>query len=92
MLNAVISYLLLIGQQHDIPTAMRWLSGSLNGSKMETLYPLIVVVLIFAPIIIASGKRLELLDLGEQTATSLGVHTDKTLELYYLRVLLSFLL
>ena len=48
------------------------------GSKMETLYPLIVVVLIFAPIIIASGKRLELLDLGEQTATSLGVHTDKT--------------
>lgn len=78
MLNAVISYLLLIGQQHDIPTAMRWLSGSLNGSKMETLYPLIVVVLIFAPIIIASGKRLELLDLGEQTATSLGVHTDKT--------------
>src|SRR5690606_21280854 len=32
MLNAVISYLLLIGQQHDIPTAMRWLSGSLNGS------------------------------------------------------------
>ena len=78
MLNAVISYLLLIGQQHDIPTAMRWLSGSLNGSKMETLYPLIVVVLIFAPIIIAFGKRLELLDLGEQTATSLGVHTDKT--------------
>ena len=78
MLNAVISYLLLIGQQHDIPTAMRWLSGSLNGAKLETLYPLIVVVLIFAPIIIASGKRLELLDLGEQTATSLGVHTDKT--------------
>ena len=40
MLNAVISYLLLIGQQNDIPTAMRWLSGSLNGAKMETLYPL----------------------------------------------------
>jgi iron complex transport system permease protein len=78
MLNAVISYLLLIGQQHDIPTAMRWLSGSLNGSKMESLYPLIITVLIFAPVIITLGKRLDLLELGEQTATSLGINTDKT--------------
>lgn len=78
MLNAVISYLLMIGQEHDIPTAMRWLSGSLNGVKMETLYPLIITVLIFAPIIIALGNRLELLELGEQAATSLGVNTDKT--------------
>ncbi|WP_046176765.1 FecCD family ABC transporter permease [Domibacillus indicus] len=78
MLNAVISYLLLIGQQHDIPTAMRWLSGSLNGAKMENLYPLIITVLIFGPIIIMLGKRLDMLELGEQAATSLGVNTDKT--------------
>lgn len=78
ILNAVISYLLLIGQQHDLPTAMRWLSGSLNGSKMENLFPLIITVLIFAPIIIGLGKRLDMLELGEQAATSLGVDTDKT--------------
>lgn len=78
MLNAVISYLLLIGQKHDIPTAMRWLSGSLNGAKMENLYPLMITVLIFAPIIIVLGKRLDLLELGEQAATSLGVNTNKT--------------
>jgi iron complex transport system permease protein len=78
MLNAVISYLLLIGQQHDLPTAMRWLSGSLNGAKMENLYPLIITVLIFAPVIMILGKRLDLLELGEQAATSLGINTDKT--------------
>ncbi|TYS18039.1 iron chelate uptake ABC transporter family permease subunit [Rossellomorea vietnamensis] len=78
MLDAVISYLLLIGQHHDIPTAMRWLSGSLNGAKMETLYPLIFIVLICAPIILVFGKQLEMLELGEQAATSLGIHTDKT--------------
>ncbi|MCM3162557.1 iron chelate uptake ABC transporter family permease subunit [Metabacillus litoralis] len=78
MLNAVVSYLLLIGQQHDLPTAMRWLSGSLNGAKMEELYPLMITVLIFAPIIIAFGKRLDMLELGEQAATSLGVDTNKT--------------
>ncbi len=78
IMNAVISYLLLIGQKHDIPTAMRWLSGSLNGAKMENLYPLILTVLIFAPIIILLGKRLDMLELGEQAATSLGIDTDKT--------------
>jgi iron complex transport system permease protein len=78
MLNAVISYLLLIGKQQDVPTAMRWLSGSLNGAKMDNLYPLIITVLIFTPIIIALRKQLDMLELGEQAATSLGVDTDKT--------------
>ncbi|APH06823.1 FecCD family ABC transporter permease [Bacillus weihaiensis] len=78
MLSAIISYLLLIGQSQDIPTAMRWLSGSLNGSKMEHIYPLILTVLILAPFIMALGKRLDMLELGEQAATSLGIPTDKT--------------
>lgn len=78
MLTAVINYLMLIGNTHDVPTAMRWLSGSLNGAKMENLYPLILTVCIFAPIIIFFGKRLEMLELGEQAATSLGVDTNKT--------------
>lgn len=78
MLDAVISYLLMIGQQHDIPTAMRWLSGSLSGAKMESLFPLIITVLIFAPIVVILGKQLDLLELGEQAATSLGINTNKT--------------
>ncbi|HWJ78820.1 MAG TPA: iron chelate uptake ABC transporter family permease subunit [Niallia sp.] len=78
MLDAVVSYLLLIGQHHDVPTAMRWLSGSLNGSKMENLYPLMITVLILTPVIISFGRRLDMLELGEQMATSLGINTNKT--------------
>ncbi|MRX71253.1 iron chelate uptake ABC transporter family permease subunit [Bacillus lacus] len=78
MLNAVISYLLLIGRQNDIPAAMRWLSGSLNGAKLDDLYPLMLTVLIFAPILILFGKQLDMLELGEQAATSLGVDTNRT--------------
>ena len=78
MLNAFISYLMLIGRESDIPSAIRWLSGSLNGAKMETLSPLVITVLLFAPIILFFGKRLEMLELGEQAATSLGVDTNKT--------------
>ncbi|QCR34529.1 iron chelate uptake ABC transporter family permease subunit [Lysinibacillus sp. SGAir0095] len=78
MLTAVINYLLLIGQEHDLPAAMRWLSGSLNGAKMENLLPLVVIVLLLTPVILLYGKRLEMLELGEQAATSLGVDTNKT--------------
>ncbi|RKL65853.1 iron ABC transporter [Salipaludibacillus neizhouensis] len=78
MLNAVISYLLLVSAQQDIPAALRWLSGSLNGSQLHTLPPLVISVLVFAPITIVLGKHLSTLELGDQTATSLGVNTDKT--------------
>lgn len=78
MLNALISYMLLVGAEQDLPAAFRWLSGSLNGSQMSELPPLILSVAIFAPIIMLLGRHLNLLELGEQSATSLGVSTDKT--------------
>ncbi|TRZ36318.1 iron ABC transporter permease [Niallia circulans] len=78
ILDAVISYLLLIGSQQDIPAALRWLNGSLNGSKIEELPPLIITVIIFTPVVLLLGKQLNILELGEQMASSLGVSTDKT--------------
>ncbi|MFS0872635.1 FecCD family ABC transporter permease [Paenibacillus xylanilyticus] len=78
MLDAVVSYLLLVSAQQDIPSALRWLSGSLNGSKMDELPPLVISVVILAPILIVLGKHLNLMELGEQSATTLGVATDRT--------------
>lgn len=77
MLDAVISYLILKSAQQDIAAALRWLSGSLNGSKMDELPPLIIMVVVFTPIMLILGKQLSMLELGEQMATSLGVATDK---------------
>lgn len=78
MLDALISYLLYISAQQDIPAALRWLSGSLNGTKMDDLPPLIIAVILFIPIILLLGKHLNMLELGEQMASSLGVSTNKT--------------
>ncbi|MBP1914422.1 iron complex transport system permease protein [Lederbergia galactosidilyticus] len=78
MLNAVVSYLLLVGAEQDIPAALRWLSGSLNGSQMHELPALIISVMILAPLVILLGKHLSILELGEQSATSLGANTDRT--------------
>jgi iron complex transport system permease protein len=76
MIQSAISYLILRSNQNDIPSALRWLSGSLNGVRLSALPGLVSVVLIFSSLIILLGRHLRILELGEQAATSLGVRTD----------------
>jgi iron complex transport system permease protein len=78
MLRAVISLLLLRASQHDVPAAMRWLSGSLNGIRMSSISMLFIVVAVFGTIIILLGRHLKILELGEQSAITLGMRTDMT--------------
>nr|WP_186324900.1 iron ABC transporter permease [Paenibacillus bovis] len=77
MLNAGISYLILKSSQQDIAGALRWLSGSLNGSKMDEVLPLVLFVVILTPLMLLLGKQLSILELGDQMATSLGTTPDK---------------
>ena len=77
MLNAVISFLLLRASQYDVPAALRWLSGSLNGVQMKNIPTLAIVVIIFGSVLILFGKQLKLLELGEQYAITLGLRTDR---------------
>ncbi len=76
MIQSAISYLILRSNQNDIPSALRWLSGSLNGVRLSALPGLVSVVLIFSSLIILLGRHLRILELSEQTATSLGVRID----------------
>lgn len=78
MLNAVISFLLLRASQYDVPGALRWLSGTLNGIRMSQLKGLFIAVVVFGLVIILLGRHLKILELGEQSAISLGVRTDLT--------------
>ncbi|BCJ93883.1 ABC transporter permease [Anaerocolumna cellulosilytica] len=78
MLNAVISYLLLRANQYDVPAALRWLSGSLNGMQMKDIPGLFIAVLVFGCALIVLGRHLKVLELGEQSAITLGLRTDRT--------------
>jgi len=78
MLNAIISFLLLRASQYDVPGAMRWLSGSLNGMRMKNI-PLLFIVVLFSGIIISLlGRHIQILELGEHSAITLGLKTDQT--------------
>jgi len=78
MCNSIITYLMLIGEEHNLPAAVRWLTGSLNGIRQEELPVLIACSLILVPAVCLLGRPLMMMELGEQSASSLGVRTDLT--------------
>lgn len=73
-LNALISWILLKASEYDVASALRWLSGSLNGVKIDSVPPLACVVLLAGAGILALNRRLQIMQLGEEFSTSLGVH------------------
>ena len=76
MLQAAISFLLLKASQYDVPGAMRWLSGSLNGMTMKCNPTLFIVVMVFGIISLLFTKYLQVLELGDEFATTLGIRLN----------------
>jgi iron complex transport system permease protein len=77
LMNSAVSYFLLIGNEKDIAGALRWMSGSLNGVQMTSNYLLLVVMVICIPFILFYARSLKILELGEQSATTMGVNTNR---------------
>jgi iron complex transport system permease protein len=78
MINALISYLLLKAAQYDVPGALRWLSGTLNGMRIEDVPRLFIVVAVFGVISLLLTRYLQILELGDEFATALGVKINLT--------------
>ncbi len=76
MLTSAISFLMLRASQYDIPGALRWLSGSLNGIRLSEIPLLLSIVLILGTLVLLFGRHLTILELGEHTALTLGVNTN----------------
>ena len=72
-LNAIVSWLLLKASEYDVASALRWLSGSLNGVKLENVPLLAVVVIAASCTIFLLDKQLAMLQMGESHAVTLGV-------------------
>ncbi|HCX65942.1 MAG TPA: iron ABC transporter, partial [Eubacteriaceae bacterium] len=73
MLGALVSYLLLKASQYEVPGALRWLNGSLNGIQLEEISWLIFIIPLVGFITVLLGKQLKILELGDLSAISLGL-------------------
>ncbi|GAA2992505.1 iron complex transport system permease protein [Microbacterium terrae] len=78
MLDAVVAFLLLRAAVWDLSVATRWMTGSLNGARMDELPPLAIAVVVLVPVVVILGRSLGALELGEASATALGVRVDRT--------------
>lgn len=77
MLKAVISYVLLKASTYDVPAAMRWLSGSLNGAQMNNMPLTVIIITAVITAIYLCEKSLKILELGDQSAAALGVNVSR---------------
>ncbi|MFT4283722.1 MAG: iron chelate uptake ABC transporter family permease subunit, partial [Protaetiibacter sp.] len=73
MLQSVVSWVLSRASDWDMPAAMRWLSGSLNGASWESVAPLAAASLVLLPLMFGLSRDLGALRLGDETAAALGV-------------------
>lgn len=78
MLDAVVAYLLVRAAVWDLSAAARWMTGSLNGARMDELLPLVIAVVVLVPLVLLLGRDLGALELGDASATALGVSVDRT--------------
>lgn len=78
MLNSVVTYVLSRAAAWDLQSAMQWLTGSLNGATWQVIAPLALSWVVLVPVMLGQGRSLEVLRLGDESATSLGVSVTRS--------------
>lgn len=78
MLDSVVSYILEQAPEWDLQEAMRWLTGSLNGSTWTEAVPVLAALVVLAPLLLGRASSLSQLQLGDDAAAALGVRVELT--------------
>ncbi|MCD1632479.1 iron ABC transporter permease [Martelella mediterranea] len=78
MLESVIAYVLARAPMWDLQEAMRWLTGSINGARLDQASPLAISLVLFGGLLLSRTRDLETLRLGDDTAAALGVGVART--------------
>lgn len=92
MLDSFVSYVLSRAAAWDLQAATQWLTGSLNGASWPRVAPLALASAVLLPLLLAQGRALSVLRLGDETAAGLGVRvrTSRLLLLVAAVALLAF--
>lgn len=78
MLLSVNSYLISRASLTDAMAASAWLVGGLNGRGWEQAVTGAVALAVAAPLLVAYGRRLAVLEMGDDAATALGVDGERS--------------
>lgn len=76
-INALISFITLKGSAGDYNRVLVWTSGSLWGSGWNYVFAILPIVLIMLMLSFYRHKTMDIMQLGDETASGLGVHVEK---------------
>lgn len=77
-ITAVNGYLLTKADFVDAARSVVWMTGSLDGRDWDQVWPLLVLVAVLVPVVLVYGRPLRMLEMGDDTAHSLGVPVERT--------------
>lgn len=75
---AGVDYLITRANLSDVQRAAVWLTGSLNARSWNDVRTVGLALLVLTPFIIVGQRSLDLLDLGDDTAASLGARVNRS--------------
>lgn len=90
--SAAVDYMITRAQIYEVQRAAVWLTGSLNGRTWDHVRTVGLALVVLAPLIVLAQRSLDRLELGDDTASALGVRVGRTkLGLVLLAVVLASL-
>lgn len=78
MMQSFIAWTLSRAPSWDLQEAIRWLTGSLNGTQPTQAVPVLLSLLVFGGLLISRTRDLEALRLGDDAASALGTDVGRT--------------
>ncbi|WP_370949198.1 FecCD family ABC transporter permease [Amycolatopsis sp. cg5] len=85
ILQSVNFYLLVTASLNEAGRATVWITGSLDNRGWGHAVPLLWALLVVVPLVLAGGKWLKMLEMGDDAAQALGVPIERS-RLYLLIV------
>lgn len=78
MLSGLNTILLVTGNLDQVMTAQLWLAGSLNTRTWAHVTPAALGLLLILPVALYQARRVNLLEMGDDTASQLGIAVERT--------------
>ncbi|QBJ89870.1 hypothetical protein D0Z67_05820 [Streptomyces seoulensis] len=77
VLTAVNGYLITKADIVDAARAVVWMTGSLSGRDWTQVWPLLILCAVVVPVVLANGRALRMLEMGDDVAYALGVRVHR---------------
>jgi iron complex transport system permease protein len=77
IVTAVNGYLMTRADIVDAARAVVWMTGSLDGRDWAQVWPLLAMCAVLVPLVLANGRALRMMEMGDDISYALGVRVER---------------